>query len=99
MDSENKKCKGIFIFKDVEEGLPDYFTIVKSIPDEVIYNFYLGFYPSISRKFKSPFKTEKDPSFCFFIKNGKVLFKCFSTGKAGDSVELVKTLYSIEDLC
>jgi hypothetical protein len=96
MDSENKKCKGIFIFKDVEEGLPDYFTIVKSIPDEVIYNFYLGFYPSISRKFKSPFKTEKDPSFCFFIKNGKVLFKCFSTGKAGDSVELVRTLYSIE---
>lgn len=85
-----------FSFNDVQEGFPDYINIVKQIPDEIIYNFYLGFYPSLNRKFKSPFKEEKDPSFCFYIKSGKVFFKCFSSGKQGDSVELIKQMYSLE---
>jgi hypothetical protein len=93
---ESNKNKALFTFKDIQEGLPDYFKIVKDIPDEFIYNFYLGYYPSLNKKFKSPFKEEKDPSFCFYIKNSKILFKCFSTGKFGDSVELVKQLYSLE---
>lgn len=96
MESKLNNGKGLFTFKDVQEGYPDYINIVKDIPDEVIYNFYLGFYPSLNQKFKSPFKQEKDPSFCFFIKNGKVLYKDFSTGAFGDSVELVKQLYSID---
>lgn len=83
-------------FKNVQEGFPDYIKIISEIPDEIIYNFYLGFHPSLSKKFKSPFREEKDPSFCFYIKNSKIFFKCFSSGKQGDSVELIKQMYSLE---
>ncbi len=85
-----------FSFNNVQEGFPDYINIVKQIPDEIIYNFYLGFYPSLNKKFKSPFRNEKDPSFCFYIKSGKVFFKCFSSGNQGDSVELVKQMFSLD---
>lgn len=86
----------LFSFRNIQEGFPDYINIVKNIPEEIIYNFYLGFYPQLNKKFKSPFKYEKDPSFCFFINNGKLLFKCFSSGFFGDCVELVKKIYTID---
>lgn len=94
--NKNNDIKVQFTFKDVQEGSPDYIKIAKDIPDEIIYNFYLGFYPSLSKKFKSPFREEKDGSFCFFINNGKVLFKCFSTGNHGDSLQLVQSMYSLD---
>jgi hypothetical protein len=96
MKSKLNDGMGLFTFKDIQEGYPDYIKIVKEIPDEIIYNFYLGFYPNLNRKFKSPFKQEKDPSFCFYIKDGKILYKCFSTGKFGDSTELVKQMYNLD---
>jgi hypothetical protein len=68
----------------------------ENIDDGLVYSFYLGIIPQTGKMFKSPFrvngKTERTPSFNFFVKEGKILFKCFSTGYGGDCIHLVRLL-------
>ena len=68
---------------------------ISLISDEIIYYMYLGELPKLYTKFYSPFIEETNPSFYFYSKNNKLLFKCFSTGFGGDSIQFVKTLFKI----
>ena len=89
------KTNTLLTFKNVQEGFTDYVKIVKEIPDEIIYNYYLGFYPKLNRKFVCCFHNEKSPSMAFFVRSNKILFKCFGCGKSGDSIEIVSEMYSL----
>jgi hypothetical protein len=66
------------------------------IDEELVYYVYLNVRPELNTKYYSPFKEERNPSFRFFIKDGKLLFKCFSTGYGGWFVDLVMIMYNIE---
>lgn len=71
----------------------------ESIDEELVYSYYLGYQISLTKSFISPFtingRTEKTPSFKFFIKNNKIKFRCFSSGVSGDCIDLVKRMYGL----
>lgn len=63
---------------------------------EAMYEFYLGYSINTYSHFKSPFSNDSTPSFKFkFSNNFKLTWKCFSTGKGGDIVDLVSELYNL----
>jgi hypothetical protein len=72
----------------------------EDIDDELVYSYYLSLIPSLNKMYISPFRkngnVERSPSFGFFVKDGRLLFKCFSTGIGGDSVTLVRELYNLD---
>lgn len=71
----------------------------EDIEDTLVYSYYLGIIPRTDKMIVSPFRkngvTEKTPSFSFYVKNQKLLFKCFSTGYGGDCINLVGILYNL----
>ena len=75
---------------------------IKDVNEELVYAYYLGFQPSITKYFISPFRVngriEKTPSFNFVIgsSNGRLLFKCFSSGLSGSCVDLVMYLHNLD---
>lgn len=69
---------------------------ISVIDDREVYLYYLNVNPDTSRSYYSPFKSEKTPSFRFYYKNNILMFKDFSSGKHGNSIELVKQLYGLE---
>lgn len=59
-----------------------------------IYRYYLGYYPNDRDFYKSPFSSDTNPSLRFKVDhNYKLIYKCFSTGKTGDCITLVKELF------
>jgi hypothetical protein len=71
---------------------------IKDVPDVWIYENYCSLDQKLTGqdiKIKSIFNpSEKTPSMCIYFKNGKYLFKDFSTGKGGNAINLVQELYS-----
>jgi hypothetical protein len=71
----------------------------EDIDDALVYSYYLGIVPRKDKMYISPFRNngmqEKTASFGFFVKEGKLLFKCFSTGYGGDCINLVRLLYNL----
>jgi hypothetical protein len=60
-----------------------------------IYRYYLGYYPNDREFYKSPFSSDTNPSLRFKVDHSyKLIYKCFSTGKTGDCITLVKELFS-----
>lgn len=59
-----------------------------------MYRYYLGYYPNDREFYKSPFSSDTNPSLRFKVDhNYKLIYKCFSTGKTGDCITLVKELF------
>jgi YD repeat-containing protein len=50
------------------------------------------------KKISSPFCEDKNPSFHIFVHktSGEIRYKCFSTGKTGDSIQLVREIEGID---
>lgn len=69
---------------------------IKDIEDRQVYYYYLNVVAETSKKYYSPFKKEKTPSFRFYWKNSRLLFKCFSSGKQGDCINMVEELYGLD---
>ncbi len=66
------------------------------IDTEAMYEFYLGYSINTYSHFKSPFSNDSTPSFKIKFSNSfKLTWKCFSTGKGGDLVDLVSELYNL----
>jgi 5S rRNA maturation endonuclease (ribonuclease M5) len=78
-------------FKNIHEKI-DQELIFKHITPEYIYFYYLHEMPNTLKGFTSPFSKDNNPSFRFRFTNGKLLFKCFSSGYTGDCVELVQLI-------
>lgn len=81
------------IVLDLKEKL----DIILEYPEDMLYNYYLGYYPKSNKKYLSPFKQERTPSFTFNINRttNKLYYKCFSTGKFGDIITLIQELNNI----
>lgn len=73
---------------------------IKDVPETWIYENYCILNERLSGqdiKIKSIFNpNEKTPSMCIYYKNGKYLFKDFSTGKGGNAINLVQEIYNEE---
>lgn len=82
--------KKVVNIKDINYG-----QLINKYSEEYIYSVYLGYYPELNKKYKSPFKQEKTPSFVFYIKDGKLKFKDFSSAYYGTAVDLVMAMFSI----
>lgn len=61
------------------------------VTDEAIYNRYLQV-TDFKKPIRSPFATDNTPSFSFFCRDGKLLWKDFSSGKGGDKYTLINHL-------
>lgn len=81
-------------FKNIVEKVNEE-LIFKHITPEFIYFYYLNELPDTKKFYISPFGNEKSPSFRLRIRNGKLIFKCFSSGNSGDCIELVKIKESL----
>lgn len=68
---------------------------VNNINHNEVYFSCLGYYPSINKFYNSPFGEDKTPSMRFYIKNGKLLFKDFSSDIGGDSIDMVMNLMNL----
>lgn len=72
---------------------------VKTVPGAWIFEHFLNLKQKLNGqdiKIKSVFNnTEKTPSMCIYYKNEKYWYKDFSSGHAGDAIELVKTIYKM----
>lgn len=66
---------------------PEY--ILSKCSDLEIYERVLGFPVQLNKRISSPLRQDKNPSFCFFSKQGKVLWKDFGSGEAGDVFKLI----------
>jgi hypothetical protein len=69
---------------------------INKVDEELIYYHYLEIVPEVNKSFFSPFVEENNPSFRFVVFNGKLRYKCFSTGKAGTAVGLVMELFQLK---
>lgn len=72
--------------------------ILSTYSQSDIYQNYLGFSPDLSKSFYSPFNEEKTPSFRFYVRNGKIMFKDFSSGNGGDVFDLITYLFGLGSL-
>lgn len=70
--------------------------IVNLIGESNIYSHYLGYLPETKKKYYSCFQEEKTPSMMFGYKDGKLVFKDFSSGHTGDCINLVEFLFNID---
>ncbi|HKL13707.1 MAG TPA: hypothetical protein VJ907_08885, partial [Halanaerobiales bacterium] len=72
----------------------DYITldkILKKVDELAIYNYYSDEVLSIGKPIKSPLRRDNNPSFALYVsKNGKIMWKDFSTGDSGDVIKFVK---------
>src|SRR6188508_1685488 len=66
--------------------------VYENVDQVEAYNYYLGYYPNTRDFYSSPFTSDSNPR--FKVDNDyKLVFKCFSTGKTGDFVSLVRELF------
>lgn len=66
---------------------PEY--ILSRCSDLEIYERVLGFPVQLNKRISSPLRADKNPSFSFFSKQGKILWKDFGSGEAGDVFKLI----------
>jgi DNA primase len=65
--------------------------------DRLLYQ-KLGFNPDIDKKLNSPFRKDRHPSFSFFkTKEGRILWKDFSTGEVGNVISFASKLYKVSN--
>lgn len=84
-----------------------FFKSVDEIPDAWIFKYYLGLaedFTGKSIRVRSIFnKNDKTPSMFVYLNKelNKIVYKCHSTGKAGNSITLVQELYDLpfHDAC
>lgn len=69
--------------------------IYNKYSDEYLYSIYLGYYPATSKMYNSPFKKERNPSFNFYIKDGRLKFKDYSSTYTGTVIDLIMLMYSL----
>lgn len=69
--------------------------LLSKFNEEDIFAYYLGYYPQLGKKYKTPFKEENTPSFVLYVKNNRINYKCFSTGNGGDVFNFVGVYLSI----
>jgi DNA primase len=81
--------------KERDEKLPTINDILDSIDDLSVYSLYIRLENNLSNHILSPFNVEKTPSFRLYESNNKIKFKCFSTGKGGDCIDLVMLLFNL----
>lgn len=71
---------------------------VLDVPEVWIYEYYCKLDEKLTGqdiKIKSIFNpTEKTPSMCIYYKDGKYLFKDFSTGKGGKAIKMVQEFFN-----
>lgn len=70
--------------------------ILSKISEIEIYEKYLGRIININNFYYSPFKVERTPSFRFLVKDGQLLFKCFSSGNYGNCFNFVSQLFNLD---
>ncbi len=58
-----------------------------------IYFKYLGYFPENDKAYKSPFARDSNPSFRFRLYDN-LMWRCFSSGKSGNVIQLVSELYN-----
>lgn len=64
--------------------------------DVEIYEYYLGSPVVVNKKISSPFRGDKNPSFCFFQAGLAVRWKDFGTGESGDVFDFVKKMFGVD---
>ncbi|MGK2863313.1 MAG: hypothetical protein ACSLE0_15380, partial [Chitinophagaceae bacterium] len=70
-------------------------SLLKQIGDIDIYSYYLGEPVGIKSSVSSPFRTDKKPSFGFFIgESGEICWKDFVEG-TGDCILFVQKLFNL----
>lgn len=63
------------------------------IPEETIYRSFLNDKFAIGKPINSPFRNEKNPSFCFYVTNaGKIKYKDFGSGDCGSCSDFVHNM-------
>lgn len=70
-----------------------FFGDVMDIPPHWIFQTYLGLGPLTGQtvKIRSIFNSkDKDPSMYIYVEDGKYRFKCFSSGKSGSAVDMIR---------
>lgn len=68
--------------------------ILEKLSEIEIYEKYLGRLIDINKFYHSPFKVERTPSFKFYVKENRLLFKCYSSGYQGNCFTFVNLLYT-----
>jgi hypothetical protein len=84
----------MFSFKDVQEN--ETLTTkekIEKIGEMQIYFRYLGYYPQQNKHYSSPFSSDSTHSFSFKLSDS-LMWKCFSTGKGGNCIQLVAELHN-----
>lgn len=80
----------------VEEREFDLLSIVKRLPAEGVYLKLLGYVPSVKVYYKSIFANDSNPSMVFIYVSGSLKYKCFSSGKSGDFIDMTMALFNID---
>jgi DNA primase len=78
-----------------EDPFINYQFIISKVSEDQIYEHYLKEAVDLGKSYYSPFGNEKTPSFRLYVKNNRILFKCFHSGYQGDCFEFVTLLYGI----
>lgn len=64
-----------------------------------VYCKYLGFSPKLGVVFSSPFRNDKNPSFCIYpTKSGNIRYKDFGTGENGSVTDFLKKILNTSSL-
>lgn len=70
---------------------------IEDIDPYEVFHTYIGTVPNVNKTIKTPFKSERTPSFRFYVsKEGILKFKCYSTGHGGNCIDFVAALYNID---
>jgi DNA primase len=85
----------IYHSKNYEEKNLDKREILERVSPLSIFEKYFGQQIVLGRKYNSPFREDRNPSFVFFEGNSKLKFHDFSTGKSGDCFDFVCSLYNM----
>ena len=68
--------------------------LITSIPEEALVRFYFGDF-KIKKKYKSPLRSDKHPSFnWFYTHGGKLYCKDLSTGESYSTIDFIKKLFN-----
>lgn len=97
MDSSRNDC--VYDFSKIKNNYDKPLSvkeIVEYVGETSIYSHYLGYLPECRRKYHSCFQQEKTPSMAFEYRDGKLLFKDFSSGNTGDCINLVEQLFNLD---
>lgn len=86
----------IFHSSSVRNNIPlDKGEILERVSPLSIFEKYFGAEIVYGKKYQSPFRKDRDPSFVFFEGKSKIRFYDFSTGKSGDCFDFISSLYQI----